>query len=282
MVIYDESGFSSGAGITSSPIRIFVGCDCNNSDLESQCVLEHSLRKHASQTVEIVWMQLSRDPLSPFYSEANQGWRTERWQTPFSGFRWAVPELCGFEGKAIYCDSDIIFLADIAELWSQEFEGGKVVMAKGGASWRFCVSLFDCVVSAAVMKPLFYLRSRPQAHQEMIAKFKGADFVQAFKGQWNYCDNEDHGPLSEAKAVHYTEIPSQPQLKYAIPRLKAEGKKHWFDGKPIDHPRREIAELFDREFAEARAAGYTPERYRVESFGEYKKRSLRGYTPHAA
>ena len=48
-------------------IRIFVGCDPNDCDLEQMMVLEYSARKHASRPVEITWMRLSRDPASPWY-----------------------------------------------------------------------------------------------------------------------------------------------------------------------------------------------------------------------
>src|SRR5882762_6242859 len=113
--------------------RIFVGCAANNEDLESQVVLEYSLRKHASIPVEITWMQLSRNPASPFYSDPEKGlgWRTKQWATPFSGFRWALSVLCEFEGRAIYMDSDFIVMSDIAALWYQEFSPGKIVIAKG-------------------------------------------------------------------------------------------------------------------------------------------------------
>ena len=46
------------------PIKIFIGCDPNNSDLEQMMVLDYSLHKHTSEPVEIIWMQLSRDPSS--------------------------------------------------------------------------------------------------------------------------------------------------------------------------------------------------------------------------
>lgn len=255
-------------------ICVFVGCAAE--DAESCCVLEHTLRKHASQDVSITWMRLSKDPTSPFFSDGVLGWRTDNWTTPFSAFRWAIPELCRFEGRAIYCDSDVIFRADIAELWEQEFHPGRAVMAKGGKTWRFCVSLWDCAAVRPHVKPLSYLRSNAGAHQEMIGRFKGAPFVQQFQGQWNYCDNEDYGPLSKAKAIHYTDIATQPSSRFAIPRLKVEGRKHWYDGPVRPHPRPEIVELFDREFEEAKAAGYTPDKYAAPSF-EYRKKSLKHY-----
>ena len=45
------------------------------------------------------------------------------WATPFSGFRWsAFRKHCGFKGRAIYLDIDMIVLADIAELWHHPIE----------------------------------------------------------------------------------------------------------------------------------------------------------------
>lgn len=266
-------------------IRVFVGVDPNGCDLESQAVLEYTLRKYASQPVELTWMQLSRDPTSPFYSDGVLGWRTELWSTPFSGFRWAVPELCGFKGRAIYCDSDIIFRADIAELWEQEFKPGKVVLAKGGRdAWRFCVSLWDCDAAASYVPHIPRLQSRPQAHREMVARFKGAGFVQKFEGNWNCIDLENYADINDPdiKVIHYSAEDSQPQLKHAIPRLAALGRKHWFDGRVKTHWRPELQVLFDELLIEAEAAGYRRENYMPpERFGEFKKQShARGYRSH--
>jgi hypothetical protein len=56
-------------------IRIFVGCSANHDDLESQAVLEYTLRKHASQPLKITWMMQSHDPDSWFYV-GKGGWDT--------------------------------------------------------------------------------------------------------------------------------------------------------------------------------------------------------------
>lgn len=266
-------------------IRVFVGCDPNGCDLESQAVLEYTLRKFASQPVSIVWMRLTRDPTSPFFSDGVLGWRTDLWSTPFSGFRWAVPELCLFKGKAIYCDSDIIFRADIAELWEQPFKSGKVVLAKGGRdSWRFCVSLWNCADAAAYVKPITQLMRDPQAHRSMVQKFKGARFVQPFEGNWNTIDLEDYKDIHDPdiKVIHYSDESAQLQLKYAIPRLAAEGRKHWFDGRVRPHWRPELQSLFDALLIEAEAAGYHRENYAPAIlFGDYKKQShAQGYRSH--
>lgn len=255
-------------------IRVFVGC-ASGDDLESQAVLEYSLRKHASEPVEIVWMQQSRDPASPFC-----GWDTRSWVTPFSGFRWLVPHLCNFEGRAIYCDSDIIWMADAAELWNQPLMPGKSVLGKGGSqAWRFCVTLFDCAAVKPHMMPPAKLRSSPGAHQEMTRRFRNASFVQPFAGNWNCVDLENYSSINDPdiKVIHYSDISTQPSSRYARHRLAAEGRKHWYDGPIREHPRKDLVRLFDECLEAALRAGYTPEKYDAPRFGTYTKQSLKNY-----
>lgn len=260
----------------SEPIRVFVGCDGNNGDLESQAVLEWSIRKHASRPVEITWCQLSRDPASPWYSDGPHGWQTQYWTTPFSGFRWAVPELCGFTGQAIYTDSDVIFRADIAELWDQPIPPGKAVIAKGGQ--RLCVSKWDCAAAEAVLPRATTLRDDPHSHRSLMHHFAAhPEMVAPFLGgDWNTLDIEPFDLASpRTKAVHYTGIPTQLQLKHALPRLAREGGRHWFGGAARPHPRADLQRLFDKLLVEATARGYGIERYRREPFGQYNIRAGR-------
>lgn len=249
-------------------IRVFVGCAGNNEDLESAAVLEWSIRKHTAREVDITWLQLSRDPTSPM-----SGWNATEWTTPFSGARWAVPELCGWQGEAIYTDSDVIFLADIGELWDQPIAPGKVVVAKGGRhGQRLCVSKWDCAAAKAHLPPLAVLKREPVKHRQLMQYFAAhPDLVQPFEGgDWNALDLEAPDladPL--IKAVHYTGIPTQVQLKHALPRLAREGGRHWYRGIPRPHPMPELQALFDRLLVEATEAGFGIDRYRREPFGEY-------------
>lgn len=267
-------------------IRIFVGCAANHEDAESQAVLEYSIRKHASEPVEITWMKLSRDPESPFYSGPDGGWDTSRWATPFSGFRWALPWLCNFEGEAIYMDSDFIVMADIAELWHQEFKPGKAVMAKGAlASWRMCCSKWNCSALSPGQVSYDRIRSDPNLHHAMTRHFlDNPQYVQHFEGHWNCLDGESFERLDEPpiKAIHYTAMMYQPHLVHAIPRLAEQDRKHWFDGVPSRHWRDDLIELFDDLLMEAEDAGYTVESYCQDPlFGEYTKRSVAGAKPPA-
>ena len=249
-------------------IRVFAGCASNNEDLESQAVLEGSIRAHTAREVDITWLQLSRDATSPM-----SGWNAAEWTTPFSGLRFAVPELCGWQGQAIYTDSDVIFRADIGELWDQPIAPGKVVIAKGGKhGQRLCVSKWDCAAAKAHMPPLATLKREAGRHRQLMQYFAAhPDLVQEFEGgDWNALDLE-RPDLSDplVKAVHYTGIPTQVQLKHALPRLAREGGRHWYRGIARPHPMPELQALFDRLLAEATAAGFGIDRYRREPFGEY-------------
>lgn len=219
-------------------IRIFVGCAPNHEDAESQAVLEYTIRKHASQPVDITWMRLTNDPDSPFHVAK---WDTSTWATPFSGFRYSVPALAGYEGRAIYMDSDVIVQADVAELVALPMRNAHVLAR---ASNRLCVSLWDC-------ESLVTGERQPLA----IGPFPPDQ-------QWNVLDGERY-ELDDprVKAIHYTSMPHQPHLPRAMRRLKCAGRTHWFDGKPTTHWRADLVALFDRLFHEAHEAGFTVDRY---------------------
>lgn len=220
-------------------------------------------------------MRLSHDPASPW-----SGWRTEKWATPFSGFRWAIPEVCGFEGRAIYTDSDVIFMADVAELWGQNFWPGKAIMAKGGGSWRLCVSFWDCAAMKKHLPPIAAMKADPDFHRTMCGRIRTAPFIQPFQGNWNCLDGERVGSLRDpsVKAIHYTSIGTQPQLRHALSRLKAAGQKHWYDGTVKPHWRSDLVQLFEETLEKAKANGFPPERYADEPvYGDFRKASLKNY-----
>jgi hypothetical protein len=255
-------------------IRIFVGCPANNEDLECQAVLDHSLRKHASEDIEIVWMMLSRDPASFWYADpqANprRGWNTKTWATPFSALRWGIPAACKFEGRAIYMDSDMIALADIAALWNQPIPDGKALLAKGGSEVISCVMLMDCARMRGVVPPIDELKGVKGAYRH--ARGKIAHAAANYSGNWNCRDGENYKTIHDpdVKVLHYTAIPTQPNHRHARARLKAEGKPHWFPGPDKPHPRAEVTALFDAMLAESIAAGRGPETFRVSpEFGDY-------------
>ncbi len=51
------------------------------------------------------------------------------WQrTGFSFSRFCIPELAGYQGKALYLDADMLVFSDIASLWDIPFNGASVII----------------------------------------------------------------------------------------------------------------------------------------------------------
>lgn len=258
------------------PIRIFVGVSGNDEDIEFQAVLHYSLLKHASQPLDLTWMRLSRDPSSFWYSDPQRklGWRTDKWATPFSALRWGIPAACDFKGKAIYMDVDMIAMADIAELWNQDFTTGSMI-SKPEA---ICVSMYDNAKMRTVLPPLDQIK-QPSRYREVRRMVLSNGCVQRYSGgNWNCLDmRKDTGGEykdltdPDIKVLHFTQIPTQPHLRHAIPRLAKEGRRHWYTAnKPQVHHRKDAVEFFDSMLQEAVDHGYPPDLYRNPTpFGDY-------------
>lgn len=255
-------------------IKIFIGCDPNNCDLEQMMVLDYSIQKHTQQPYEITWMQLSKDPSSPWYSDHDikKGWLTEKWATPFSGFRWAIPEYCDFKGRAIYMDADVIVLCDIAELWHHEMNDQSIVIAKGDKkSARLCTCVWNCEKAKQYLLPLSTLQSDINSHQKMMQLIKDQpQLVTPYQDSYNCIDGEALG-IEQIKILHYSDMGTQFSHKYSIPRLIGAGQKHWFDGKIIPHPRSDLSELYDQYYNEALTNGFKPGDYKITNFGNFLK-----------
>ena len=254
----------------SETIELFVGCAPNGEDAESQMVLEYTARKHSSLPINIHWMKHSTDPKSFWY-----GWASQMWATPFSGFRWGIPEFCAFKGQAIYMDSDMIIQHDLAELWNEPWNDQAVIMGKGG--WRFCVTKWNCERAKNILPEVDVIRNNPNAHHFLAHSFpKMKHLEQNFDRQWNNFDGENDS-LDDIKILHYTDMSTQMHFKYAIPRLEETGRKHWYDGEIRPHRRQDVQDLFDSMYAEALDAGYLPQAYESKQWIAYQKESQKGY-----
>ena len=258
------------------PIRIFVGCPANGEDAEAQAMLEYSLRHYATQPLEITWMMLSRDPASPFYSNPQKqaGWNTQLWATPFSVFRWAIPHIVK-SGKAIYMDVDMVARADIAQLYNQPFPDGKAVLWKDDKN--SCVMLMDCEKLARALPPFEHMR-RKLGGYSVYRDNHARPIAARFDGNWNCLDGESYTTLAapEIKVLHFTKVESQPHLRWALPRLKAQGKQHWNRwtlrrDEPMPHARPDVMPLVEYVWKQAQAAGYTAAKYEAiaTNFGDY-------------
>lgn len=188
-------------------------------------------------------MRQTQDRGSPWH-----GWNTRQWATPFSGFRWAIAEVCGFRGRAIYTDCDMLNQRDIAELVDVDLHG-KAFGARRGQRFgghEFCVLVIDCERARDVLPPLAELRHQELAHHRCIERFAGNDEVVAeIDARWN-CLDGDGRPLDDIWQLHFTTMATQPW------------RPAWFRGEPQPHPRPELVRLFEHWLAVAREAGARP------------------------
>jgi lipopolysaccharide biosynthesis glycosyltransferase len=188
------------------PIKIFVGTSANNEDAEAEMVLEYTLRKNTTHPLEITWMRQTKDEDSPW-----GGWQTQRWSTPFSGFRWAIPEVCGYHGRAIYMDVDQLNLRDIADLFSVDLKNHSLAARRGArfGGHEFCVIVFDNERMGDLLMPASRMKPNPDIHHRYIGMFSGSDYVLDLDPRWN-CHDGDGLAIDNIWHLHYTKMSTQP------------------------------------------------------------------------
>lgn len=103
--------------IDNDTVRVFVGADASQAIAFK--TLEFSIRRRTGRAVDIRSLAGVRLPAP---SDRRNSPRTE-----FSFARFAIPELAGRTGRAIYLDADMLVLADIGALWDMPLGNAKVL-----------------------------------------------------------------------------------------------------------------------------------------------------------
>lgn len=204
------------------PLRIFIGTD--DTQTIAHRVLEHSIRKHASVPTEIVPMlnlptPLPKDPAM-------------RPRVPFSFSRFLIPELCGYEGRALYLDSDMLVFGDVAELASMPFEGKALLCTtqpEPPEKWRHkrdffkpgkhaAVMLYDCSrLSWKIDDVVQGLDDGRYTYDELVSDLCIVDpdrIGDSIPIEWNHLERYEPGVT---KLLHYTVVPTQPWRNDANP-----------------------------------------------------------------
>jgi hypothetical protein len=141
-----------------------------------------------------------------------------------------------------------------------------------------CVTLYDNAKMKQILPPIDTIRHTPGLYRDIRNQIRPV--AKRYVGNWNCLDMRKDGPAGghyksvfdpDIKILHFTEIPTQPHLRYAIPRLKEEGRHHWYNKAPLrPHPRKDAVELFDDLLEKAQHAGYALDLYRNPTpFGDY-------------
>jgi len=209
-------------------IRIFIGTSPNGEDHEIEKIYEYTLRKHTTSNLDITWMRLSGNKHDIWH-----GWNTKKWFTPFSGLRWAIPFICGFKGKAIYTDVDMINLSDITELYEMDLEG-KPFAARKGIRWghELCVMVIDCEKAKKYIWEIKKLKRKIDSHKYHRDLLSSGNLITSLDSRWNCLDGEDL-ELDKIFQLHFTNMSTQPW------------KPSWYLGEFKDHPRKDIIEFYE-------------------------------------
>lgn len=254
----------------SAPVRVFVGTSAGGEDAEASIVLAHTLRERSSAPVDVTWLHLSRAPDRVGYSGPG-GWLTERWGTPWTALRWAVPEICGWEGRAVYLDCPTIVEGDVAALAAVEMpEGAFVAVRRDPPSIRVACLVFDCAAAQKWVPGIAALRADVGAHQRMGRLLESRrELTAALPLGWGVDEAQYSG--DPPGSVHFSNPYTQPHARLAAERLRRSGREHWFREVRLPHYSARLAALFEAEYSAALAAGARPEQYvPEEAYGAYE------------
>jgi hypothetical protein len=177
-------------------VRVFVGTSEGTDDLPAEKALKYSLEKHCSEDIEVIFMRNLEDGFMGRFDCTG-------WATPFTNLRWAIPEYCNFEGRAIYMDVDQLNLKDISELYHIDLEGKPFASRDN----RLCVMVFDNAKMKEFLAPVEKIKKVSNygnsIYWDIVKKSKH------FDPRWNCLDGEGR-KINDIWHLHFTRMASQP------------------------------------------------------------------------
>lgn len=240
-------------------IKLFIGTS-EDQDTTIEKIYLYSILKNTNAKVEVTWLRPSMFPT----------WRREGWGTPFTCFRYAIPELCNFKGRALYTDCDMINFRDISHLWKTDLNGKPFGMVWDSLQmnnhrwmgteqergwWCDSLMLIDCEKAKEWVDPIDVQakwRGTYKWHfMEKIGspfKDKSSSIVEEIDARWNSfdgCDTAYHlykRPYKDVKKIqlhkdeiwqlHLTALSYQPWHPKYNPHAKA------------SHERQDLMEIY--------------------------------------
>lgn len=229
-------------------IRVFIGS--GEASLLERKVAIYSLRKHTKRPLDIYVfngthnaIELNDHPPYPAPLALRLKYKNI---TEFSLYRFLIPQLCNYQGKAIWIDSDTVCLSDIGSLYDTSLDDydflakSEAYNHAGKELWGLSVLLINCAQTHFELETYFN-----EIEQGLYTYTDFSCMSPAFLAHhpfkigkldptWNVFDYYDR----HTKLVHYTNLSTQP-WKYP------------------NHP---YGELWFRYFNEAREAGHITQR----------------------
>lgn len=225
-------------------VRVFIGS--GEASLLERKVTIYSLRKHTKRELDIYVFNGTHNAVElndrePFSAPLSLDLKYQN-ITEFSLYRYLIPQLCNYQGKAIYIDSDVICLTDIGELFDTSLEGDDFLAKKDAYShveadlWALSVMLIDCEKCRFSLTTYYEEMDRGLYDYQDFACMSSAFLahhpykIGRLDPHWNVLDYVD----KNTKLIHYTNLNTQP----------------W------KHPHHPYGKLWFTYFNEAISAGY--------------------------
>lgn len=192
-------------------IRVFVASTV--SEWLPMRVLEFSIRETSTQPVQLSRIA-SFDRCIPMPRDLRN-----RPRTPFSFQRFLIPELCGYQGRAIYLDADMQLFADIDELWNAPMLGHDLLTVGEGTEGRkgqFSVMLIDCErLQWRIESIVQGLDEARYTYEQLMHEMCAAGSVgRTLDAGWNSLEKFEPG---RTRLLHYTDMDTQPWVSLNNP-----------------------------------------------------------------
>jgi hypothetical protein len=176
---------------SSLPLKIFIGYD--HRQAVSYNVLQFSIFRRSTKPVAISPLVLPTLPM------------TRSGLTPFTFSRFLVPWLNGFQGWAMFMDTDYLCLADIAELFAKADDRYAAMVSKNVKKFEWAsMIMFNCAHPANRILTPEYVEDPKQCRSPHTLDWLSDDLVGDLPREWNHLVGYDK-PRNDAKLVHYTQ-----------------------------------------------------------------------------
>jgi hypothetical protein len=192
-------------------IKVFVGC--TPREWLPMRVLEYSILSATTKPIDLVPLYTISRTIPTPVANANHP------RTPFSFQRFLIPELCAYQGRAIYLDADMQVFADLSHLWEEQFKGCDVLTtatARGGRKGQFSVMLLNCSdLKWKVEDIVADLDSSALDYSALMYEMRVARNIGRFlPAEWNSQERYEPGKTC---LLHYTDMNRQPWVDCTNP-----------------------------------------------------------------
>lgn len=195
-----------------TPIQVFVAT--TEDQMLSVQVLEHSIRRYSTMPVQLT--PLHRCGIEVPTPKAPKNYP----RTPFSFQRFLIPQVRGYQGRAIYLDSDMQVFSDIRALWVRPMNGAQLLAVgdteDASRAPQFSVMLLDCARLDWNLRMIVdRLDSGTLEYAHLMRCMAVAERIEpTIPPQWNALEHYEPGRTA---LLHYTDMPTQPWVSTSNP-----------------------------------------------------------------